>query len=68
MKKIFQQYYTNLFLTDRLFMALACCVLLFILKFFFSWLGEIPEIATGVIFVLLILDVFILYRNKSGIE
>ncbi|WP_344769767.1 DUF58 domain-containing protein [Pedobacter ginsengiterrae] len=68
MKKIFQQYYTNLFLTDRLFMALACCVLLFILKFFFSWLGEIPEIATGVIFVLLILDIFILYRNKSGIE
>ena len=68
MKKIFQQYYTNLFLTDRLFGALAFCVLLFILKFFFSWLAEIPEIATGLVFVLLALDIFILYRDRNGIN
>jgi len=67
LKKIFQQYYTNLFLSDRLFGALACCVLLFILKFFFSWLGETPEIATGLVFVLLILDIVILFRNEKGI-
>ncbi|MCZ4223808.1 DUF58 domain-containing protein [Pedobacter rhodius] len=68
MKKIVQQYYINLFLTDRLFIALAFCVLLFILKFFLNWLGEIPEMATGVVFALLILDIVILYRNKAGIE
>ncbi|MFC4212044.1 DUF58 domain-containing protein [Pedobacter lithocola] len=68
MKKIFQQYYSNLFLTDRLFTALACCVMLFILKFFFNWLGEMPEIITLVVFLLLIVDVVVLYRNDKGIE
>lgn len=68
MKKIFQQYYTNLFLTDRLFAALGFCILLFLLKFFFSWLGEIPEIVFGVVFILCIIDLFILYRNLQGIE
>ncbi|WP_231460486.1 DUF58 domain-containing protein [Pedobacter sp. Leaf132] len=68
MKNIFQQYYKNLFLSNRLFAALATCVLLFILKFFFNWLGEIPEIFTGVVFILLILDIVILYRINNGIE
>jgi len=68
LKKIFQQYYINLFLTDRLFGALALCVLLFVLKFFFRWLGEIPEIATGLVFTLFALDIIILYRNKVGID
>lgn len=68
MKKIIQQYYTNLFLTDRLFAALGFCILLFLLKFFFSWLGEIPEIVFGVVFILWIIDLFILYRNLQGIE
>ena len=68
MKKIFQQYYTNLFLTDRLFAALGFCILLFLLKFFFSWLGEIPEVALGVALILLCIDLFILYRNTHGIE
>jgi len=42
--------------------------MLFILKFFFSWLGEIPEIITGVVFILLFIDVAILYRLDKGIE
>lgn len=68
MKKFFQQYYTNLYLTDRLFAALGFCIILFLLKFFFSWLGEIPEVALGVLLILWIIDVFIQYRNAEGIE
>lgn len=68
MKKLFQQYYINLFLTDRLFTALGFCVVLFLLKFFFAWLGDIPEIATGVLLILFLIDVFILYRVNEGIE
>ncbi|MGM9476778.1 DUF58 domain-containing protein [Pedobacter sp. GSP4] len=68
MKKFFQQYYINLFLTDRLFTALGFCVVLFLLKFFFAWLGDIPEIATGVFAVLCFIDIFILYQNKLGID
>ena len=68
MKKFFQQYYSNLFLSDRLFAAIGFCVLLFLLKFFFAWLGDIPEIATGVLMVFFFVDIFILYRNSDGIE
>lgn len=68
MKKFFQQYYINLFLNDRLFAALGLCVVLFLLKFFFAWLGDIPEIVTGVILILFFVDVFILYRIQQGIE
>jgi len=68
LKKFFQQYYTNLYLTDRLFAALGFCIILFLLKFFFSWLGEIPEVALGVLLILWFIDVFIQYRNKEGVE
>jgi uncharacterized protein (DUF58 family) len=68
LKKFFQQYYTNLFLTDRLFAALGFCIVLFLLKFFFAWLGDISEIATGAVVVLFFIDIFILYRNIQGIE
>ncbi|OWK72424.1 DUF58 domain-containing protein [Pedobacter sp. AJM] len=68
MKKFFQQYYTNLYLTDRLFAALGFCIILFLLRFFFSWLGEIPEIALGVLLVLWFIDILIQYRNSEGIE
>lgn len=68
MKKFFQQYYSNLFLNNRLFAALGFCVVLFLLKFFFAWLGDIPEIAVGTLFLLLFIDIFILYRNNKGIE
>ena len=68
MKKFFQQYYTNLYLTDRLFAALGFCIILFLLKFFFSWLGEIPEVTLGVLLILWFIDVFIQYRNSEGVE
>ncbi|RZK61441.1 MAG: DUF58 domain-containing protein, partial [Pedobacter sp.] len=68
MKKFFQLYYINLFLNDRLFAALGLCVVLFLLKFFFAWLGDIPEIVTGVVLILFFVDVFILYRIQQGIE
>ena len=68
MKKFFQQYYTNLYLTDRLFAALGFCIILFLLKFFFSWLGEIPEVALGVLLILWFIDAFIQYRNAEGVE
>lgn len=49
-------------------MALGFCIVLFLLKFFFAWLGDIPEIATGTVIILFFTDIFILYRNIEGIE
>ncbi|MBL4675345.1 MAG: DUF58 domain-containing protein, partial [Mucilaginibacter sp.] len=45
MKKIFDLFYTNLFLTRRLFAGLVACAVLFLLSFFFGWLGIVPEFA-----------------------
>lgn len=48
-------------------MVLGACVVLFLLKFFFHWLGYIPHITIGAVCVLFFTDVFILYRHH-GIE
>lgn len=42
--------------------------MLFLLKFFFAWLGDIPEIAIGVVVMLFFVDIFILYRISLGVE
>ncbi|TSJ42816.1 DUF58 domain-containing protein [Mucilaginibacter corticis] len=66
MKKL-QTFYANLFLTGRLFAALSCCVVFFVLLFFFPWLGILPELAFWVIATLIIVDIFLLYRTNSGV-
>ena len=67
MKRLFRLFYTNLFLTNRLFGAVATCVVLYLLSFFFPWLGIVPDIAFYALLVLLIADLFILYRLSDGV-
>ena len=67
MKKLFRLFYTNLFLTNRLFGAVATCVVLYLLSFFFPWLGIVPDIAFYALLALLIADLFILYRVADGV-
>ncbi|BAU56118.1 DUF58 domain-containing protein [Mucilaginibacter gotjawali] len=67
MKKGSGLFYKNLFLTNRLFTALGGCVVLFLLAFFFPWLGIIPELAFYCLVVLMMMDLFMLYRVKKGI-
>jgi len=66
-KRLFRLFYTNLFLTNRLFGAVATCVVLYLLSFFFPWLGIVPDIAFYALLVLLIADLFILYRLSDGV-
>ncbi|WP_295668468.1 DUF58 domain-containing protein [uncultured Mucilaginibacter sp.] len=67
MKKVSGLFYKNLFLTNRLFTALGGCVVLFLLSFFFPWVGIIPELAFFSLIVLLLSDLLMLYRVKKGI-
>lgn len=67
MKKFFSLFYRNLFLTNRLFAALACSVVLFVFSFFFPWLGIIPELAFWILVFLFLADVMMLYRNPKGV-
>lgn len=67
MKKGSGLFYKNLFLTNRLFTALGGCVVLFLLAFFFPWLGIIPELAFYCLVVLLLIDILMLYRVPKGV-
>lgn len=67
MKKLYSLFYTNLFLTDRLFTALGCCAVLFVFEFFFPWLGVIPEIVFYTLLLLFLIDLVLLYRTANGV-
>ncbi|MDB5007534.1 MAG: hypothetical protein JWP45_1927 [Mucilaginibacter sp.] len=67
MKKIFSLFYKNLFLTNRLFTGLGCCVVLFMFGFFFPWLGIIPELVFYTLLLLTFIDMMMLYRTKRGV-
>jgi uncharacterized protein (DUF58 family) len=66
-KNIFNLFYKNLFLTNRLFAGLTACAILFLLSFFFPWLGAIPELAFWTLVLLFLADVLMLYRISKGI-
>ncbi|WP_426669123.1 DUF58 domain-containing protein [Mucilaginibacter sp. McL0603] len=67
MKNIFSLFYKNLFLTNRLFAGLTACAILFLLSFFFPWLGVIPELFFWTLVLLFLADVLMLYRTSKGV-
>ena len=67
MKNIFSLFYRNLFLTNRLFAGLIACAVLFLLSFFFPWLGVIPELFFWTLVLLFLADILILYRTSKGV-
>ncbi len=67
MKNIFGLYYRNLFLSNRLFAGLGASAILFLISFFFNWLGIIPELFFWTIILLFFVDVLLLYRISKGV-
>jgi uncharacterized protein (DUF58 family) len=66
-KKFFGLFYTNLFLTGRLFAGLGGCAVLFLLSFFFPWLGMVPELVFWAVVLLTLTDLLMLYRPAKTI-
>jgi uncharacterized protein (DUF58 family) len=66
-KNIISLFYKNLFLTNRLFTGLACSAVLFLLAFFFPWMGIIPELIFWTLVLLVIIDIFLLYKTSNGV-
>lgn len=67
MKKIFALFYKDLFLTNRLFAGLTICVVLFVLAFFFPWLGIIPELVFYTLLAFIFIDALLLYKTAKGV-
>lgn len=68
MKKLWAQYIGDLFFSRRWFVLLCACSVLFILRFFLSWLGVIPFITMLVTAVLFLADYLSLFLNRQGIH
>jgi uncharacterized protein (DUF58 family) len=66
-KNFLSRFYTDLFLTNRLFIAIATAVVLFMLSFFFPWLGVVPQLFFWAFVVILLVDIILLYRTPKGI-
>jgi len=66
-KKFFSHFYKDLFLSNRLFTALGSCAVLFVLRFFFAWIGIIPEVLFAVFVLLLFCDLLMLYGTEKGV-
>ncbi len=67
MKKLISTFYTNLFLTARLFSALACSVVFFVVSFLFPSLGLLPELLFWSVTTATIIDIILLYRTANGV-
>ena len=67
MKSLFNRFYKNLFLCSRLFIGLSCAAVLFLLAFFFPWLGIVPVVFFWLVIVLLLVDILLLYRLPKGV-
>jgi len=66
-KRVFNLFYRNLFLSGRLFTGLAITVLLFLLAFFYPWMEVIAEVAFWIMVLLTVSDLLLLYRTQKGI-
>jgi uncharacterized protein (DUF58 family) len=67
LKALFNRFYKNLFLCSRLFIGLGCAAVLFLLTFFFTWLGIVPVVFFWLVIVLLLVDILLLYRLPKGV-
>jgi len=65
--KIWSAYISPLFFTRRWYTAFIAVVILFVCRFFLSWLGIIPYFALLALIVLAVLDYFLLFRTMKGL-
>lgn len=67
MKTFFKKYIGALFVTQRLYAAVICCIVLFVLRFFFIWPGNIPYLAFLILIILIVYDYLLLFTKSKGI-
>lgn len=66
MSSFFSRYYKDLFLGSRLFILLGVAVVLFLLEFFFPWLGIVPTLFFFSVVVLFAADLVLLYKKDDA--
>lgn len=67
MKQLFAKFYTDLFLSKRLFIALGISAALFLFSFFLPFLADLPYFFFSALMALVVLDVLLLYRGNTKV-
>lgn len=67
MKTFFKKYIGSLFITRRLYAAIICCIVLFVFRFFFIWIGNIPYLAVLILLIAAVYDYMLLFYKSKGI-
>ncbi|MBC7652526.1 MAG: DUF58 domain-containing protein, partial [Deinococcales bacterium] len=62
-----KKYISPLFLSTRFYAALVLCVVLFLARFFITWLGDIPFLAVLVLGVIMVMDYILLFGKDKAI-
>lgn len=61
-------FFRALYLRDRLFALLGVAAVFHATGYFLPWLGELPSVLTGMIVLLLGLDILLLFSRRHGIQ
>jgi uncharacterized protein (DUF58 family) len=67
LKSFFRKFYKDLFLENRLFIALGACVALFVFSFFIKMLGDLPYYLFAALLLLVLIDLLLLFRTSRGV-
>ncbi len=62
-----KKYLSPLYLSTRFYAAISLCVLLFLVRFFISWVGDIPNIAVFALVVICLMDYILLFGKDDAI-
>lgn len=67
MKAFFHKYIGSLYITRRFYAGMVCCIFLFVLRFFFPWMGDIPFLGVAIFVIVAIYDYALLFSRDKGI-
>lgn len=63
----FKKYIGSIFISNRLYAALALCIFLFVMRYFLNWLGIIPFIAFLAFIMIMLFDYLLLFAANQHV-
>ncbi len=67
MRTFLKKYIGAIYVTQRLYAALVVCITLFVFRFFFEWIGDIPYLALLILIILMVYEYILLFSRSKGI-
>jgi len=66
LKKIWRKYISDLFFSRRMYGALCVCAVIFLLRFFITWMGIIPFGVFAALVIFFLVDYLLLFVSSRG--